>query len=122
VRYQQVALGFLDQALGFGGTWNTGGIHPAILLALFLLLSASPLRTVRPTSLSLLLLIVLMLVGYFMVYMFSPYESVQGFIRGSLDRLYLQLWPASIFILATVQLSAKAADNSTIRPSGEQLV
>ena len=76
---------------------------------------------VTPTSLSFLLLIVLMLGGYFMVYVFSPYDSVQGYIGGSLDRLYLQLWPACLFILATVPLSADFAENLAVRPSGEQL-
>jgi hypothetical protein len=118
-RYQQIASEFFGQAKGFGGTWNTVGIHPAILLAFFLLLYAWPLKQITPTSLSLLLLVVFMLGGYFMVYVFSPYESVEGYVRYTLDRLYLQLWPACLFILATVQLSPNFAGFSTKRLSHE---
>jgi hypothetical protein len=101
-RYQEILRGFLDQAKGFGGTWDTGGIHPAVLLGVFAMLYAKPIRKISPTSLGLILLIVSMFGGYFLVYLFSSFSHVRGYIQGSLDRLYLQLWPACLFIVATL--------------------
>ena len=61
---------------------------------------------------ALLLLIVLMLSGYFMIYVFSGYDSVSGYMAGSLDRLYLQIWPAFLFILATLPIASGSDDGS----------
>src|SRR5262249_4755354 len=79
VRYNQIALGFIDQAKGFGGTWHTGGLHPIVLVLLFLLLYAKPKIRITSTSLSLALIIGFMLAGYFMVYMFSEAPHVLGY-------------------------------------------
>jgi hypothetical protein len=99
-RYGEILQGFYDTAKGFGGTWK-GGVHPIVLVGLFLLLYARPLRNLRPMSLSLALVIPVMFGGYFLVYLFSSGGNVQDFIGGSLGRLCLQLWPASLFLLAT---------------------
>jgi hypothetical protein len=104
-RYGQILWGFYDQAKGFGGTWRTGGIHPFVLVLLLILLYPPVIRSVRDilsNSSSLVLLILFMLGGYAMVYLFSSFGTVQGYIGGSLDRLLLQLWPASLFILTTL--------------------
>jgi hypothetical protein len=109
VRYGEILKGFYDAAKGFGGTWE-GGVHPIVLVVLFLLLYArQPLRNLRPMSLSLVLVIPVMLGGYFLVYLFSSGESVRDLIGGSLGRLCLQLWPASVFLLATFFLPTSTA-------------
>jgi hypothetical protein len=86
------------------------------LLGLFLLLYAAPLRKLRPASLGLLLLIPAMLGGYFMVYLISPFGA-GGFLTYSLNRLLLQIWPACLYILATVPLSMNFARLPMIPPS-----
>jgi hypothetical protein len=106
-RYAQIISGFWDQAKGFGGTWHTGGVHPAVLLGIFLFIYKSPVRKWTAASLSPLLLITFMLGGYFMVYLLSSAPGVKGYIDGSLERLCLQLWPASLFILATFSLRSR---------------
>jgi hypothetical protein len=105
-RYSQILSGFYDEAKGFGGTWHTGGVHPFVLVAIFLLIYVTPIGKINATSLSLVLLIVFMLGGYVLVYLFSSYGSVGGYIANSLGRLYLQLWPACLFIMSTVSLPA----------------
>jgi len=101
-RHVEILRGFFDQAKSFGGTWNTGGVHPGVILGVFTLLYAKPIRKISPTSLSLIFLIVSMIGGFFLVYLFSGFHHVGGYISGSLDRLFLQLWPASLFIVATL--------------------
>ena len=107
-RYWEILQGYYDAAKGFGGAWE-GGVHPFVLMGLFLLLYAPPLKNPRPMSLSLALVLPVMLGGYFLVYLFSAGGSVRDFIGGSLDRLCLQLWPASVFIVATFLLPASKA-------------
>ena len=99
-RYREILLGFYDAAKGFGGTWR-GGIHPFGLLGLFFLLYARPLRNLRPMSLSVALVVPAMLGGYFLVYLFSSDGNLHDYIGGTLNRLCIQLWPASVFMLAT---------------------
>jgi len=112
-RYGEILEGFYDAAKGFGGAWE-GGVHPIVLSGLFLLLYARPLRNLRPMSLSLVLVIPVMLGGYFLVYLFSSGGSVHDFIGGSLGRLCLQLWPASVFLLATFSLPTSTAPANEI--------
>jgi hypothetical protein len=112
-RYGEILEGFYDAAKGFGGAWE-GGVHPIVLAGLFLLLYARPLRNLRPMSLSLVLVIPVMLGGYFLVYLFSSGGSVHDFIGGSLGRLCLQLWPASVFLLATFSLPTSTAPANEI--------
>ena len=111
-RYQEIVLGFIDQAKGFGGTWHTGAIHPFVLVILFMLLYTKPITKITRTSIDVALLVGLMFAGYVMVYAFSGFSTVGGYIANSLDRLYLQLWPSCLFILATFQSESAASDRN----------
>jgi dolichyl-phosphate-mannose-protein mannosyltransferase len=113
-RYWEILLGFYDTAKGFGGTWG-GGIHPILLLGLFLLLYARPLRNLRPMSISLALVVPAMLGGYFLVYLFSSDGNLHDYIGGTLNRLCIQLWPASVFLLATFFLPTSTAPENEIK-------
>jgi len=113
-RYWEILLGFYDAAKGFGGTWQ-GGIHPILLLGLFLLLYARPLRNLRPMSISLALVVPAMLGGYFLVYLFSSEGNLHDYIGGTLNRLCIQLWPASVFMLATGLLPTSTATANEIQ-------
>jgi|RhiMethySRZTD1v2_1073278.scaffolds.fasta_scaffold17457_4 hypothetical protein len=113
-RYWEILLGFYDAAKGFGGTWQ-GGIHPILLLGLFLLLYARPLRNLRPMSISLALVVPAMFGGYFLVYLFSSEGNLHDYIGGTLNRLCIQLWPASVFMLATGLLPTSTATANEIQ-------
>jgi hypothetical protein len=103
-RYSQIFWGFIDKFKAFGGWWRAG-IHPGTLVILFLLLYVTTIKPIKNSSLHALLIPVFMLVGYFMVYVITPYD-LQWHIDTSLDRLLLQLWPACVFILASFPAAA----------------
>jgi hypothetical protein len=107
-RYPQVVAGFVDKFKAFGGWWNSG-IHPGVVVVLFLLLYLTSIRNIKATSLNLLFVPLFMMAGYFMVYIITPYE-LQWHINTSLDRLLLQLWPASVFILSAISVTRESAD------------
>ncbi|MEA2658068.1 MAG: hypothetical protein QOF64_653, partial [Candidatus Binatota bacterium] len=116
-RYRQIVSAFVSHFWTFGNAAEAGGTNPGILMMLYLLLYRSRVRKVSVTSLSLLLLPVLMLCGYFMVYVITPHP-LQEHLASSLDRLLLQLWPACIFALAVVPISM-SADRSEINVERE---
>src|SRR5262249_38525578 len=91
-RYHEIVRGFWDQVKDFGGTWHTGGIHPGVLVVIFLLLYVPTIKKIKTISLALLLFMAFMLSGYAVLYLVSSARSVTGYIGNSLDRLYLQLW------------------------------
>jgi hypothetical protein len=55
---------------------------------------------VQNTSLTLLLVPVLMLAGYFAVYVITP-NDLSWHLATSLDRLFVQIWPLSVFVLCS---------------------
>jgi len=75
-----------------------------------MLLYMKPITKITRTSIDVALLVGLMFAGYAMVYAFSGFSHVGGYIANSLDRLYLQLWPSCLFIIATFQSETPAAD------------
>jgi hypothetical protein len=89
-RYMQIAKGFLTGIL-----FN----FPHVLLLLFYLLYAGTgsddkrKANVMPS----LVVLVLMMMGYFAVYLVTPY-NLDWHIESSLQRLLLQLWPSFIFV------------------------
>jgi hypothetical protein len=96
-RYVQVAAAFVQGALTFGAA--EGGLQPVFLLGLLLLArGTSPSKTCW-WSLSLLFIPAFVLAVYFMVYVTTPYD-LGWHLTYSLDRLLLQLWPASVFVVA----------------------
>jgi len=98
-RYAQIASAFASEFMTFGSA--SGGINPIVLMILYLLLCRSPIAKVSYASLSPLLVVAFMVAGYFTVYLITPYD-LHWHLTYSLDRLILQLWLVSIFILTTV--------------------
>ena len=111
-RYSQIFWGFIDKFKAFGGWWRAG-IHPGTLVVLFLLLYVTTIKPVKSSSVHALLIPVFMLMGYFMVYVVTPYD-LQWHIDTSLDRLLLQLWPACVFILASFAAAASLGAQEAI--------
>jgi hypothetical protein len=72
------------------------GIPLALLVVYFLLMGRARGQSVKAGVLPTLLVLVLMLGGYFGVYVITPHDL--GWQLGtSLDRLLLQLWPLALF-------------------------
>jgi 4-amino-4-deoxy-L-arabinose transferase-like glycosyltransferase len=94
-RYGMIAVHFLRALLSIG----PGAV---VLLACYrLLLGRAPRRPNGPRGLHVLALLALMLLGYAAVYLTMP-NDLSGHLHYSLDRLYVQLWPAALlaFFLA----------------------
>ena len=90
-RYVQVARTFAEKCIQFGG----GAV---ILLLLYrLLVGRTPDRESRRPAAAVGAALVLMVAGFFMVYIVTPY-GLSWHLTNSLDRLLLQLWPSVIFV------------------------
>ena len=95
-RHRQILTAFLQKGLSFG-RWTV--IVPPLLLAL--LIAPGPDRRHRARLSTAALTLVLTLIGYYLVYVFTP-KDLDWHLRTSLSRLYLQLWPSVLFILFAV--------------------
>lgn len=89
-RYWLILRAYLEWTIRF----SRGAI--IVLVAYMLLVGRDPgvrskVLTVMPAS-----LLVLMLLGYFMVYLTTPYD-LAWHVSSSISRLYLQLWPTAVF-------------------------
>lgn len=104
----QVTLGRLTEGsryLQVGKAWAEGMIHFGnwvfslpILLAFYLAVVGIKLEERhKPGTTSFLVLLCLLLAGYFFAYVTSPYD-LRGHLDFSLNRLLLQLWPSALFI------------------------
>src|SRR5262249_40850919 len=101
-RYAQIAAHFAREA---------AALPELLLLPLFAL--ALGFRPDRATF-GCLAVIGLMLVGYFCVYLVTPYP-LEWQLRASLDRLYVQLLPG--FIFAWFHASSEAQQACQSRPT-----
>ncbi len=95
-RYHLVANRFVKGMLVFGG-WNTNCALPLLLLFYFLLVGTSVERKRLASTTIAGLLLIFMIVGYFFVYIITPYD-VGSHLDLSLNRLLLQVWPLAIFV------------------------
>jgi hypothetical protein len=68
-----------------------------VLVGYFLLLGRCCDAPLRRSAGQLFLVLALMLAGYFVVYLTSPWDNVAIHLGTSLDRLLLQLWPTALF-------------------------
>ena len=94
-RYLAVLKWYTKDFLRFGDWFLIPG---TLLLAG--LCFASPgkrMQAAHPASKACLIAIALTLVGYFVIYLITPYD-LYWHLRFSLNRLFLQLWPAVIFL------------------------
>jgi hypothetical protein len=108
-RYGMIARAFRDDFL------TTIGPGAVVVLALaFVLLGRAPRAARRAAALPLLVL-VLMLLGYFAVYLTTPHD-LAWHLTSSLHRLYIQLWPLALMgyflAVATPEETASAGWSS----------
>ncbi|MCU0581770.1 MAG: phospholipid carrier-dependent glycosyltransferase, partial [Syntrophales bacterium] len=105
-RYGQILTAYVQTALTFtqgivdirqGFRFNPS-VASVVLLGLYLVLMG--IRTQgqdRPALLTAVTTLILMLAGYFGVYLITPHD-LRWHLLTSLNRLFIQLWPAAIFL------------------------
>ena len=97
-RYRVIFRAFTEQLVSFGGTVPSVWL----ILGIYLVLAGVWVRreersSVTASSLSL----VLMLGGFFVVYLLTPFD-LEWHLSTTLSRLLLQLWPSLIFLVFIV--------------------
>jgi hypothetical protein len=112
-RYRQIAVFFAKTFAGFGDV--SGGINPAILLGVYVLLFLPPKMKFKWSSLSLLLLPLTSLAIYFIVYVITPYD-LSWHLNTSFDRLLLHLWPVTVFIISTTLVPVESGSGPVLKP------
>jgi 4-amino-4-deoxy-L-arabinose transferase-like glycosyltransferase len=105
-RYAVIAKDFFMTAFNFtGGPVDLragGGLHPGLVNILLPIawvgfMGVSRDAKTRPGILPVAAILLLMLAGYFAVYLLTPLP-LEYHLATSLNRLYLQLWPSVIFL------------------------
>jgi hypothetical protein len=115
-RYLMIGKAFVKQLTGFGG-WPV--TLPPMLLMYLLLTGISEAHKNRPAIYTGLLTLLLLTCGYFIVYLFTPYDLTYH-VDSSLFRVLMQLWPLAIFtfFLLVRTLEEVAGEVSGQPPAG----
>ena len=93
-RYWAILRWYLKEFFGFG-SWVVP--TTVLFIALWFLSPSSAIRRRNTTFRASVLTTALTLSGYFAVYVISP-NDLYWHLRFSLNRLFLQLWPSTIFL------------------------
>ena len=106
-RYLQVGKAWAEEMV-HSGNW----IFSLLLLLVFYLLAVgiNPDKAIKPALASSLVLLCLLLAGYFLVYVTSPYD-LHWTVATSLNRLLLQLWPSLLLVFFLVVNTPEQAMN-----------
>ena len=118
-RYQTVFTYFKYELLNFGEwslTFKTA--MPFLLLFYLLLLGVSVKKQDLAAANIAVLLTVFMMVGYFFVYILSPFD-LKWHLDTSLDRLLLQVWPLAIYTYFAIVRAPGQAVMKPIRTKPE---
>ena len=74
----------------------------------------------RFNILNAVVVLLLMLAGYFIIYLISPYE-LNYHLMTSLNRLYMQLWPSAVFLFFMMaRMPEDALIGKDVTSSGEK--
>jgi hypothetical protein len=95
VRYWAIVQWFAKNFLRFGEWWPIPGT--VLLAALYFLLRSKRHSCDGPAIRASAWALALTLTGYFAIYVITPYD-LYWHLRFSLNRLFLQLWPCTIFL------------------------
>jgi len=93
-RYWIILRWYGKEFFRFGNWWIVPG---TVLLVVLYLALRSGTRRHDPALRSSILTLALTLAGYFAIYVITPYD-IYWHLRFSLNRLFLQLWPSTIFL------------------------
>jgi hypothetical protein len=97
-RYWTIVQWYGKEFLRFGEWWPVPGT--VLLAALYFLLRNRHKFAYSPATRASAWTLALTLAGYFAIYVITPYD-LYWHLRFSLNRLFLQLWPCTIFLLFT---------------------
>jgi hypothetical protein len=113
-RYHMVTIHFLKELFAFG-EWNPVLSVPLLLFFYFLLVDAHVEKKNVPALSIAVLLIVLMIAGFFFVYILSPFD-LEWHLDTSLNRLLLQVWPLAVFAyFAVVRTPERAMREEAVK-------
>lgn len=94
-RFETVVKAFLRRFFSFGGWLGIPGT--VLLLAFYFIVGRGQRRGLPAGHRASILALFLTFIGYFCVYLITPYDLFWH-LRFSLDRLFLQLWPSTVFL------------------------
>jgi len=94
-RYWAVLKAYGKEFLRFGGWLAIPGT--LLLAVLYFVAGRGDRHGLNPGSRGSALALILTVGGYFVIYLITPYE-IYWHLRFSLGRLFLQLWPSTIFL------------------------
>jgi 4-amino-4-deoxy-L-arabinose transferase-like glycosyltransferase len=114
-RYHLVIHWFLLELPRFG-LWNPYVAMPVLFVSYFLLLGICVRKKEACATTLAVLLPILMSIGYFFVYIISPFD-LTWHLQSSLNRLLLQLWPLVVFAYFAVVRAPEQAWLAKIVPT-----
>ncbi|MGB8062566.1 MAG: glycosyltransferase family 39 protein [Candidatus Sulfotelmatobacter sp.] len=94
-RYHAILKWYGKDFLRFGDWLLIPGT--LLLVGLYFAVPGKPVPVVDPGCRASRIALALTLAGYFLIYLITPYD-LYWHLRFSLNRLFLQLWPAAIFL------------------------
>jgi hypothetical protein len=94
-RFETVVKAFVRRFFSFGGWLGIPGT--VLLLAFYFIADHGQQRGLPTGHRASILGLFLTFIGYFCVYLITPYDLFWH-LRFSLDRLFLQLWPSTVFL------------------------
>jgi hypothetical protein len=94
-RYWVTLRWFAKESLRFGAWWIVPGT--VVMVVFYLLVRRKQASRQDPLYRGSVLALGLTLIGYFAIYLITP-RDLYWHLRFSLNRLFLQLWPATIFL------------------------
>ena len=128
-RYYEILKAYVLTGLSFTqgfanirrGIYFNPGLVSVILLSVYLLLMGMRIDGKdRLNILNAAVILLLMLAGYFIIYLISPYE-LNYHLMTSLNRLYMQLWPSAVFLLfMAARTPEEALISKDVISSGEK--
>ncbi len=116
-RYWQILAAYVRTALTFtqgivdireGFRFNPGVAGVALLGLYLILMGVQTQGQDRPALLTAATVLILMLAGYFGIYLITPHD-LRWHLLTSLNRLFIQLWPGAIFLCFMVARTPEQA-------------
>jgi hypothetical protein len=118
-RYWIILQWYAKEFLRFGNWWIVPGTMA--LVAFYLLTPRRKNSTREPVVCASRMALALTLAGYFAVYLITP-KDLYWHLRFSLSRLFLQLWPSTIFLFFLIVSCRSSQIESNSTPKNESAV